>query len=128
MKIRSAELKKYLYKIFKIIFLTDLASLSLIPINFKLCIGYILGSICGCINFYFQAKGAENILGFNESKARLGVFKNFYIRYLILAITLFIFVKFLRVNIFALLVGLIAVPVVVALEGFFDYKKGERES
>ncbi len=86
-----------------------------------------MGSICGCINFYFQAKGAENILGFNESKARLGVFKNFYIRYLILAITLFIFVKFLRVNIFALLVGLVAVPLVLVLNGLISHKKEKKE-
>lgn len=110
------------------IFLTDLASLLLIPINYKLCIGYIIGSICGCINFYFQAKGAENTLRFNESKARLGVFKNFYIRYLILGIVLIIFVKFLRVNIFALLFGLVAVPFVVTINGVLGYKKEKRES
>lgn len=108
--------------------MTDLASLLLIPLNFRLCIGYILGSICGCVNFYFQAKNAENLLGLSESRARLDVFKNFYIRYLALAAALFLIIKFLSVNIFALLVGLLAVPVVVALESFFDYKKGERES
>ncbi|MCK4338440.1 MAG: ATP synthase subunit I [Candidatus Cloacimonetes bacterium] len=108
--------------------MTDLASLLLIPLNFKLCIGYILGSICGCINFYFQAKGAENRLGISPSAAKLSVFKNFYFRYLALAAALFLIIKFLSVNIFALLVGLLAVPVVVALESFFDYKKGERES
>ena len=108
--------------------MTDLASLLLIPLNFRLCIGYILGSICGCVNFYFQAKNAENLLCLSESRARLGVFKNFYIRYLVLASVLFIFMKFLKVNIFALLVGLISIPLVLALEGLVSYKKEKREA
>lgn len=107
--------------------MTDLASLLLIPLNCRLCIGYILGSICGCVNFYFQAKSAENLLGLGESRARLSVFKNFYIRYLVLAGVLFIFMKFLKVNIFALLVGLISIPLVLAIEGLVSYKKEKRE-
>jgi len=126
-KIKNNNTKRYLYKIFRLIFLTDLVSLLLIPLNFRLCIGYILGSICGCVNFYFQAKGAENVLGLSESRARLGVFKNFYIRYLVLAIILIIFVRFLKINIFALLVGLISIPLVLALEGLVSYKKEKRE-
>lgn len=128
MKIKSSSLKQYLYRIFRIIFLTELVALLLITHNLKLWLGYFLGSLAGCVNFYFQAKGAEKSLAVAESDARLSVFKNFYFRYLALAAALFLIIKFLSVNIFALLVGLLAVPVVVGLEGFFDYKKGERES
>lgn len=108
--------------------MTDLASLLLITLNFKLWLGYLFGSFVGCVNFYFQAKGAEHRLGISPSAAKLSVFKNFYIRYLVLAAVLFLIIKFLSVNIFTLLVGLLAIPVVVALESYFDYKKGEGES
>jgi hypothetical protein len=106
--------------------LTEIASLLLIPLNLKLWLGYFFGSLASCVNFYFQAKGAENRLGISPSAAKLSVFKNFYIRYLVLAAILFLIIKFLSVNIFALLVGLLAVPIVAALGGLLDYKKGER--
>ena len=87
-----------------------------------------MGSFAACVNFYFQAKGAEKSLEIGESGARLSVFKNFYLRYFILVVFVIIIVKFLHVNIFALLVGLIVIPVVVALDNMFDYLKEKRES
>ena len=128
MKIKSKSLKHYLYRIFTIIFLTELTALLLILLNFKLWLGYFLGSFAAYVNFYFQAKGAEKSLGIGESGARLSVFKNFYLRYFILVAFVIIIVKFLQVNIFALLGGLIAIPVVVALDSLFAYLKEKRES
>ena len=127
MKIKNSSLKQYLYRIFRTIFLTELIALLLITQNLKLWLGYFLGSLAGCVNFYFQAKGTENSLNLPESNARLGTFKNFYLRYLILALVVVIFVKFIKVNIFSLLVGLIAVPLIVGLDSLFSYRKGKRE-
>ena len=119
MKILTHSFRKYVYRIIGIIFLTEIPALLLITQNLKLWLGYFLGSILSSLNFYFQAKGAENRVGLSPSGAKLSVFKNFYTRYLILVVFVVIFVKFLKVNIYALLIGLLIAPIlwIVGLRG-----------
>ena len=125
MKIQTSNFRKYVYHILGIIFLTEIPALLLITQNLKLWLGYFLGSIISSLNFYFQAKGAENRVGLSPSGAKLSVFKNFYIRYLILVVFVVIFVKFLQVNIFSLLAGLLIAPVIVLIDGILAGKNNQ---
>ena len=114
-----------MYHILGIIFLTEIPALLLITQNLKLWLGYFLGSILSSLNFYFQAKGAENRVGLSPSGAKLSVFKNFYIRYLILVVFVVVFVKFLEVNIFSLLAGLLIAPAIVLIDGILTGKNNQ---
>lgn len=125
MKIQTSSFRKYVYHILGIIFLTQIPALLLITQNLKLWLGYFLGSIVSSLNFYFQAKGAENRVGLSPSGAKLSVFKNFYIRYLILVVFVVVFVKFLEVNIFSLLAGLLIAPAIVLIDGIFAGKNNQ---
>ncbi|MBC8313220.1 MAG: ATP synthase subunit I [Candidatus Cloacimonetes bacterium] len=106
--------------------MTEILALLLIAQNLKLFLGYFLGSIASCINFFFQAKRTEKSLNLPESPARFGAFKNFYLRYLILFGVMIIFVKFLKLNIFSLLVGLVSVPIVVTINSLVEAKKDSK--
>ena len=125
MKIQTSSFRKYVYHILGIIFLTEIPALLLITQNLKLWLGYFLGSILSSLNFYFQAKGAENRVGLSPSGAKLSVFKNFYIRYLILVVFVVVFVKFLEVNIFSLLAGLLIAPAIVLIDGILAGKNNQ---
>ncbi len=125
MKILTNSFRKYVYHILGIIFLTEIPALLLITQNLKLWLGYFLGSILSSLNFYFQAKGAENRVGLSPSGAKLSVFKNFYIRYLILVLFVVVFVKFLEVNIFSLLAGLLIAPAIVLIDGILTGKNNQ---
>ncbi|MDP8227696.1 MAG: ATP synthase subunit I [Candidatus Celaenobacter polaris] len=125
MKIQTSSFRKYVYHILGIIFLTEIPALLLITQNLKLWLGYFLGSILSSLNFYFQAKGAENRVGLSPSGAKLSVFKNFYIRYLILVVFVVVFVKFLEVNIFSLLAGLLIAPAIVLIDGILTGKNNQ---
>ncbi len=107
--------------------MTEIPALLLITQNLKLWLGYFLGSILSSLNFYFQAKGAENRVGLSSPGAKLSVFKNFYIRYLILVVFVVVFVKFLEVNIFSLLAGLLIAPIIVLIDGVLAGKNQDSE-
>ena len=125
MKIQTNSFRKYVYHILRGIFLTEIPALLLITQNLKLWLGYFMGSILSSLNFYFQAKGAENRVGLSPSGAKLSVFKNFYIRYLILVVFVIVFVKFLEVNIFSLLAGLLIAPAIVLIDGILAGKNNQ---
>lgn len=122
----NASIKKYLFRIFKLIFLTDILSLLLFTENYPIWLGYVLGSLASFGNFYFQAKNTEKLAGIAPSSAKANVFKNFYLRYLLLIIAVILILKFINVNIIALFVGLIAVQLAIGinqiLENLFEKK------
>jgi len=125
MRILTNSFRKYVCHILRLIFLTELPALLLITQNLKLWLGYFLGSILSSLNFYFQAKGAESRVGLSPTGAKLSVFKNFYIRYLLLVVFVVVCVKFLEVNIFSLLVGLLIAPAIVLIDGIFAGKNNQ---
>ncbi|MGC9337638.1 MAG: ATP synthase subunit I [Candidatus Cloacimonadia bacterium] len=116
MGIKSKELRYFLAHIYKLIFLTDLLSLVLLPINYKLSLGYILGSLASSVNFYFQAISTEKRASIPAASARLSVFKNFYLRYVLLGVMIYVFIRFLPVNIITLIPGLISVQIVILFD------------
>ncbi len=123
MKILTNSFRKYVYHILGLIFLTEIPALLLITQNLKLWLGYFLGSILSSVNFYFQAKGAESRVGLSPTGAKLSVFRDFYMRYLVLVVFVVVCVKFLEVNIFSLLVGLLIAPAIVLIDGIHAGKK-----
>jgi len=125
MKILTSSFRKYVYHILGLIFLTEIPALLLITKNLKLWLGYFLGSILSGLNFNFQAKGAENRVGLSPSGAKVSVFKNFYIRYLTLLVFVVVLVKFLKVNIFSLLAGLLIAPIIVLVDGIVAGKNNQ---
>jgi len=125
MKILTNSFRKYVYHILGLIFLTEIPALLLITQNLKLWLGYFLGSILSSVNFYFQAKGAESRVGLNPTGAKLSVFRNFYMRYLVLVVFVVVCVKFLEVNIFSLLVGLLIAPAIVLIDGIHTGKNNQ---
>lgn len=125
MKILTNSFRKYVYHILGLIFLTEIPALLLITQNLKLWLGYSLGSILSSLNFYFQAKGAESRVGLSPTGAKLSVFRNFYIRYLVLVVFVVVFVKFLEVNVFSLLTGLLIAPATVLIDGIITGKNNQ---
>jgi len=125
MKILTNSFRKYVYHILGLIFLTEIPALLLITQNLKLWLGYFLGSILSSVNFYFQAKGAENRVGLSPTGAKLSVFRNFYMRYLVLVVFVVVCVKLLEVNIFSLLVGLLIAPAIVLIDGIHAGKNNQ---
>jgi hypothetical protein len=125
MKILTNSFRKYVYHILGLIFLTEIPALLLITQNLKLWLGYFLGSILSSVNFYFQAKGAESRVGLSPTGAKLSVFRNFYMRYLVLVVFVVVCVKFLEVNIFSLLVGLLIAPAIVLIDGIHAGKNNQ---
>lgn len=125
MKILTNSFRKYVYHILGLIFLTEIPALLLITQNLKLWLGYSLGSILSSLNFYFQAKGAESRVGLSPTGAKLSVFRNFYIRYLVLVVFVVVFVKFLEVNVFSLLTGLLIAPAIVLIDGIITGKNNQ---
>ena len=125
MKILTNSFRKYVYHILGLIFLTEISALLLITQNLKLWLGYSLGSILSSLNFYFQAKGAESRVGLSPKGAKLSVFRNFYIRYLVLVVFVVVFVKFLEVNVFSLLTGLLIAPATVLIDGIITGKNNQ---
>jgi len=125
MKILTNSFRKYVYHILRLIFLTEIPGLLLITQNLKLWLGYFLGSILSSVNFYFQAKGAESRVGLSPTGAKLSVFRNFYMRYLVLVVFVIVCVKFLEVNIFSLLVGLLIAPAIVLIDGIHAGKNNQ---
>ncbi|MDP8314914.1 MAG: ATP synthase subunit I [Candidatus Celaenobacter antarcticus] len=125
MKILTNSFRKYVYHILGLIFLTEIPALLLITQNLKLWLGYSLGSILSSLNFYFQAKGAESRVGLSPKGAKLSVFRNFYIRYLVLVVFVVVFVKFLEVNVFSLLTGLLIAPATVLIDGIITGKNNQ---
>jgi len=125
MKILTNSFRKYVYHILGLIFLTEIPALLLITQNLKLWLGYSLGSILSSLNFYFQAKGAESRVGLSPKGAKLSVFRNFYIRYLVLVVFVVVFVKFLEVNVFSLLTGLLIAPAIVLIDGIITGKNNQ---
>jgi Na+/H+-translocating membrane pyrophosphatase len=116
MGIRSKELRDFLVRIYKLVFLTDLLSLALLLINLELALGYILGSIASSVNFYLQAISTEKRAALPAKATRSSVFKNFYLRYALLGVILFVCMKFLPVNIFTLILGLISVQLIILFD------------
>lgn len=125
MKILTNSFRKYVYHIIGLISLTEVPALLLITQNLKLWLGYFLGSILSSVNFYFQAKGAESRVGLSPTGAKLSVFRNFYIRYLVLVVCVVVCVKLLEVNIFSLLVGLLIAPAIVLIDGILAGKNNQ---
>jgi len=125
MKILTNSFRKYVYHILGLIFLTEIPALLLITQNLKLWLGYSLGSILSSLNFYFQAKGAESRVGLSPTGAKLSVFRNFYIRYLVLVVFVVVFVKFLEVNVYSLLTGLLIAPAIVFIDGIITGKNNQ---
>jgi hypothetical protein len=125
MGIKSKELRNFLIRIYKLIFLTDLLSLAFLPINYKLSLGYILGSLASSINFYFQAISMEKRANMSSSSARLSAFKNFYLRYALLGAIIFIFIRFLPVHIFTLILGLISIQIVTLCDTLILKKRAK---
>ena len=125
MKILTNSFRKYVYHILGLIFLTEIPALLLITQNLKLWLGYSLGSILSSLNFYFQAKGAESRVELSPTGAKLSVFRNFYIRYLVLVVFVVVFVKFLEVNVYSLLTGLLIAPAIVFIDGIITGKNNQ---
>ena len=64
-------------------------------------------------------------MGLSPTGAKLSVFRNFYIRYLVLVVFVVVCVKFLEVNIFSLLVGLLIAPAIVLIDGIHAGKNNQ---
>lgn len=116
----NPSIKKYVFRIFKLIFLTEILSFLLFIENYPIWLGYVLGSLASFGNFYFQAKNTENLREIAPSSAKANVFKNFYLRYLVLIIVVVIILQFINVNIIALFVGLIAVQLSIGINQILE--------
>ncbi len=124
MKIENKFLRNYVYRILKLLFLTNVICILLFWKSFYVWLGFLLGSVAGSLNFYFQAKGTEKDIEFTPKQAKLNVFKNFYMRYLILFVVLILIVKLIPVNLISLLVGVVSVQIILLAHGLISgYRK-----
>ncbi|RLC46610.1 MAG: hypothetical protein DRH57_05765 [Candidatus Cloacimonadota bacterium] len=121
MKANGQNLNNYLKKIYTIIFLTNILALLFVILNFRITLGWFFGCIGSCVNFYLQSIAAKKTLNLLESNAKIYTFKIFYLRYGLLFLYLIIVIKFLPVNLLAVIAGLFSVQIAIYIEMFYRY-------
>ena len=120
---------KYIKKIIRIICLTIGIAFLFLPWQMKESISFISGAVLSLLNIWWLSRNIMGNLSLNENKARLQVFKNFYLRYLVLIVCSVVLVKFAGINVIiyglGLLTGQIVIVVVQLLESFSASKGQE---
>ncbi len=100
-----------------------------LPWQMKGSISFISGGVLSLLNIWWLSRNITGNLSLNESKARLQVFKNFYLRYLVLIVCSVVLVKFAGINVIiyglGLLTGQIVIVAVQLLENFSGSKGQE---
>ena len=120
---------KYIKKIIRIICLTIGLAFLFLPWQMKEAISFISGAVLSLLNIWWLSRNITGNLSLNENKARLQVFKNFYLRYLVLIVCSIILVKFAGINVIiyglGLLTGQIVIVSIQLLENFSGSKGQE---
>ncbi len=86
------KINKYIYRIIRIIILTNIPLVISIFISNKEWVGYsyILGSFASAGNFIWHSYLVQGALSINENASKLKTVKGFYLRYLVFVLYAFI--------------------------------------
>ena len=107
--------KKYVFTILKIIFLTNIPALFFLIVNFESSIGWMTGSLASAVNFWFMARKTLAILP-EEGKANaFKTAKLFVIRYMFLIVWSLLILYFLKPELMAYCLGLLAAQIAIFL-------------
>lgn len=77
------------------------------------CRGLVLGGLFSTINFVLMAQTVQTTIRNERTKASLWALTNILFRYVLMAIPLFIAIKFSRFDLVATVIGLFTVQVVI---------------
>lgn len=73
----------------------------------RLMLGIIIGLILGLVNFRILSITVKKAVKMVPRKASVLLFLSYFLRYVFMAVIAIIFIKFLKVNIFALVISLL---------------------
>ena len=85
----------------------------------SVCRGVVLGALFSTINFVLMASSFHLKIRPDRKKASLAAFYNILLRYVFMAIPLFIAIKFPRFNLVATIVGLFMVQLIILTEHIY---------
>ena len=119
MIVLSKKNKAFTKKILVLIQLTNIPAILCLPLFFKVCIGWILGTIASTINFIWLAHNVQSGLNKQFTKSKLNSIKGTYLRMLFLfAYSIIVFVL-IKPNIVSFALGLLATQIILYLFIFF---------
>lgn len=114
-KTTNTDNKKFVFTILKIIFLTNLPALAIMPVSVKSSIGWIAGSLASAVNFWLMAK---NTLDLQQSDSQANVkkiSKLFLLRYLFLVVWSIFVLTVVKPELMSFCLGLLAAQISVVL-------------
>ncbi|MCF7919336.1 MAG: ATP synthase subunit I [Candidatus Cloacimonetes bacterium] len=117
---------KYIKQIMRIMCLTIGIALLFLPWQMKSVASFISGAILSLLNIWWLSRNITGNLSLNENKARLEVFKNFYLRYLILIVCSVILVKFAGINVILYGLGLLTGQIVIIITQLLENVSGSK--
>ncbi len=112
---------KFLKRILIIIFLTNLPNVIMMPIVYKLSIGWILGSIASTINFIWLFKQALRLNIYDEKQSMKQSFIGFSLRYLFLAVYSVLVLLLIKPNILMYGLGLFSAQLAIVINQGYEY-------
>jgi len=101
-----------------IILLTNIPAALILPMFFKVGLGWILGSIASSINLFWLAYNVHGSLDLVPTKSRLSLVKGTYLRLLFLLVYSVLVLSFIKPNLVSFGFGLLAGQMVIYLYEF----------
>lgn len=80
--------------------------------------GFLLGAVASVINFALLGESLARRMGLTGRKLKLNIYASLIIRLIIMAIPLYLGIKFDRFNIFAVIVGLFMIQIMILAHHF----------
>lgn len=80
--------------------------------------GFLLGSLASVINFALLGEALARRMGLTGRKLQLNIYTSLVIRLIIMAVPLYMGIKFDKFNIFAVIVGLFMIQIMILAHHF----------
>lgn len=115
------ENRQFLKRILIIICLTILPNLVILPIVYKLSIGWILGSLASAVNFIWLFRQGHSLNLYDDKQSMKNSFVGFSLRYLFLIVYSVGVMFFLKPNIIMYGLGLFAAQLAIFINQGYEY-------
>lgn len=115
------------FKIIKltVIILVILSMISFFFLDYSMTwiYGYVFGGLIGILNFMLLAKTIEKAMKMPPARAQVYVSTNYFIRFSIMIIVLFVSLKADYINTLATVIGLLLIKFVILVTNLFNDKE-----
>jgi len=110
--------RKYVARLILIILLTNIPAALILPLFFKVALGWILGSIASAINIFWLAYNVHSSLDLAPAKSKLSLVKGTYLRLFFLLVYSVLILYFIKPDLVSFGFGLLAGQMVIYLYEF----------